>query len=607
MTRPPIRIALALAVLASLPALVTPPATAQQAPTGTPCRTAGTWVPGELNVYFLDVEQGDAQLVVGPTGRTMLIDLGENVWNRTQGTNAQRVAGAIRAICGVPTGPVHLDHVMGSHLHLDHIGYAGNPHDTTAYGNGIWELLHPDRLGFTVGTLIDRDGGRFVDSNGDGDCEIGTAADPSPDVRFTNAGTVSQTARRWICWLHGPAGQRDRLHIQGRVLTLTNDLAQWPAFDMGPGVQAQVLQANAKGVMQADGVTPVSGDHTAAPIPPSENDYSIAIRFSYGEYQYATAGDTDGVYATSGFGYSYNDVERTLAGAVGDVDTMRVNHHGSSKSSSPHYVNTLAPETAVISCGANTYGHPAANVLTNLAQVVTSNGVGADVFMTNNPCDANVGTVPGAFNRNGDIHLSTTGGGAGYRIAYDTGTRSYTATPTSSPAPGTGTTAGRVTIAEARFRGPGGAGDEFVELRNVGGASVDVSGWRLQGCASTDGSASNRATIPAGTTLAPGQHLLLAHTGYVGAVVPDIRYSAGIADGGGARILDATGVVVDGMGSASTATSQCREGRGLTMPTTNTDQSMVRGGGGATDTGDNAADFSLVSPSTPQNLASPTG
>jgi hypothetical protein len=62
-----------------------------------------------------------------------------------------------------------------------------------------------------------------------------------------------------------------------------------------------------------------------------------------------------------------------------------------------------------------------------------------------------------------------------------------------------------------RTRGPAGGNDEFVELRNVSSARVGVGGWQLQGCASgSPGNAGSRATIPAGTSLAPGQHYLLA-------------------------------------------------------------------------------------------------
>jgi beta-lactamase superfamily II metal-dependent hydrolase len=593
--------ALAAALALALTALATVSAPGADAvEPATPCSTGGTWRQGELNVYWFDVEQGDAQLIVGPTGRTMLIDLGERAWNATSSTMAKRVAPIIQQICGV-TGPVHLDYVMASHLHLDHIGYAGNPNDTSAYGNGIYELLHPDKLAFTVGELITRDAGHWDDAagNGDGDCDIGTSAEPSTEVVWHNAGTVSQTARRWICWLDGPTGQHDRAHVEGRVTVLSG--SPWPSFDLGTGVSAEVVQSDAEGVMQADGTTPVPGDHTDASTPPSENDYSIAVRIRYGDYVYATAGDTDGEYATSGFGYTYNDVEASTIAGFGDVATMRVNHHGSSHSSSQAYVDALAPETAVIQCGTNSFGHPANRVLDVLRQVVNSDGVGADIYLTNNPCDTDEGDgtpidYRGTFNTDGDIWLHTTGGGSGYEVVYDAGTTAYATTAAPSG----------VTISEARFRGSGGASDEFVELRNGGNASVDVSGWVLQGCAASSGSPSARATIPNGATLAAGQYYLVANGGYTGTVSPDLTYSTGIADTGGARVIDGAAAVVDGVGSSSGSVDECREGAGLSFPTADDDVSFHRQGDGTTDTDDNAADFDGPSAPSPTNSAGDT-
>ena len=119
------------------------------ADTAVPCSTSGTWTQGEVNLYWFDVEQGDSQLIVGPTGKTLLIDLGETSWN-THGstTKAKSVASKIRSICGTGSSPVALDYVMISHHHLDHIGYAGNPEDTIAYGNGIYEPAHARRPRF---------------------------------------------------------------------------------------------------------------------------------------------------------------------------------------------------------------------------------------------------------------------------------------------------------------------------------------------------------------------------------------------------------------------------------------------------------------------------
>lgn len=124
-----VSITLALSLALGFLALLVPTSTADAAvPNAAACSTSGTWTPGQLNIYWFDVDQGDSQLLVGPTGKTMLIDLGENAYN-TKGvnTNATAVATQIRGICGTGANPVHLDYVMASHHHLDHIGYAGNP------------------------------------------------------------------------------------------------------------------------------------------------------------------------------------------------------------------------------------------------------------------------------------------------------------------------------------------------------------------------------------------------------------------------------------------------------------------------------------------------
>lgn len=486
------------AVAAALVAAAPTPALAA----GQPCSTAGTWQQGELNVYWLDVEQGDSQLLVGPTGRTMLVDLGETAWNSTgTGTKSAAIAGRIRTICGIGSGPVHLDYVMASHHHLDHIGYASNPNDTTPVGNGLYRLLAPAGENFSVGTVLDRDGGTWTDANGDGDCDVGTSSNPSNEIAWNNAGTTSQTARRWICWLYGPAAQADRVNIAGKVTRLTNS-GTWPSIDLGTGVTAAIVQANAKGVMQADGSTPVSGDHTTEATPPSENDYSVGVKVTFGKFEYATAGDSDGEYATSGNGYTYNDVEASLIPKFGDVETVRVNHHGSQHSSSDAYVGALRPETAFISCGTNSYGHPGNRVLDALRAVANQSGTGADVFLANNPCDSTQGDgsptdYSGTFNQNGDVRLRTSSAGNGYLVDYDAGSRSYTAYDEAGAPPGD---ASQVRVNEY-LMAPSTGNTEWVELYNPTSSTVDVGGRYIDDLANGGGAPRQ---IPAGTTIAPG-------------------------------------------------------------------------------------------------------
>ena len=166
-----------------------------------------------------------------------------------------------------------------------------------------------------------------------------------------------------------------------------------------------------------------------------------------------------------------------------------------------------------------------------------------------------------------------------------------------------------VVISEFRFRGPAGGNDEFVELLNASTSPVNISGWKLQGCASASGTASDRVAIPAGVTLAAGQHFLFfnsaATAGYSGAVAGDLGYGTGFTDGAGARIVNVSGLVIDGVGGNLIGGTQCREGTGIAgMPTANGDQSYERRASGTQDTEDNSADFEGPKTSDPQNRLS---
>jgi competence protein ComEC len=66
----------------------------------------------------------------------------------------------------------------------------------------------------------------------------------------------------------------------------------------------------------------------------------------------------------------------TASNAVTDIDVLKVGHHGSKTATSPQLLQIARPEEAVISVGNNSYGHPAANVLSNLSNI------GAKIFRT---------------------------------------------------------------------------------------------------------------------------------------------------------------------------------------------------------------------------------
>lgn len=70
--------------------------------------------PRQLQIYAIDVEGGQATLLVGPHGGSLLVDTG---WPGNQGRDAERIQAAMK-----DAGIAKLDHVLITHFHTDHVG-----------------------------------------------------------------------------------------------------------------------------------------------------------------------------------------------------------------------------------------------------------------------------------------------------------------------------------------------------------------------------------------------------------------------------------------------------------------------------------------------------
>jgi beta-lactamase superfamily II metal-dependent hydrolase len=328
----------------------------------------GSWIPGNLETHHINVGQGDAALIIGPTGKSLLFDAGESTWNSS--AKAQIVGSYIEGVLGCKL----LDYVVISHFHLDHIGYVG-------YG-GLWNLV--ETQGFTVGTTLVRDYHAYL-------------------------GDISSTFTNWKTYLEG-AGQA-KFH----PVIAVEGTGQ---VDLGAGVTFDIVAVDGNGAIFA-------GDFHGNANPPSENDYSIGAVLSYGNFDEWMGGDLDGQYEMSGFGYTYHDIELSVTPEVGDVDVYKVNHHGSSRSSSTTFVAQLDPEVSIISVGnGNTYGYPTKPVMDRLLATST-------VYMTER---GNTGTNIGSAIVAGNIVIKTTNG-----ITYTVNGTPYTATePTRADLDGDG-------------------------------------------------------------------------------------------------------------------------------------------------------------------------
>jgi competence protein ComEC len=93
-------------------------------------RASATASQKPLQIYFVDVEGGQATLVVSPSGESLLIDTG---WPGYEGRDADRILAAAHQ-----AGLKQIDYVLITHYHRDHVG-------------GVPQLVD----GIKVGTFVD--------------------------------------------------------------------------------------------------------------------------------------------------------------------------------------------------------------------------------------------------------------------------------------------------------------------------------------------------------------------------------------------------------------------------------------------------------------------
>ena len=76
--------------------------------------TLGQAASGKLEVYFVDVEGGQATLFVAPSGESMLVDTG---WPGSDNRDADRIVAVARK-----AGLKQIDYLVITHFHTDHVG-----------------------------------------------------------------------------------------------------------------------------------------------------------------------------------------------------------------------------------------------------------------------------------------------------------------------------------------------------------------------------------------------------------------------------------------------------------------------------------------------------
>lgn len=318
-------------------------------PEGLKAESLPEWRPGVLEIHHIDTGRGNASLILGPDGTSLLIDAGEaHSAERTMAParpDASRRAGEWiarylrRQLNRI--GQTDLDLMLLTHLHGDHVGEVTSSSPQSTQGNyrltGAADVAESIR----VRELIDRGWPDYnypappLDATSKNYIALAKSmASRGTKVQKANAGSALQLALRHHASDYSSFNARI-LSVNGEVWTGTseNSTATFPLIDNLPPAAL-----------------------------PTENMCCIAMRLRYGAFSYYSGGD---LTCDTDYGkYPWHDIESPVAAAAGSVSVAVANHHGYFDACGPSFVRSLRPRAWILP--AWHVSHPAMSMLANL-------------------------------------------------------------------------------------------------------------------------------------------------------------------------------------------------------------------------------------------------
>jgi len=327
------------------------------------------WSEGCLDIHHINTGRGETAFLILPDGTTLLVDAGaappEAGWSTPPKPDGARSAGEwiARYIAHMLQRfpEKRIDQAVISHFHIDHMGAISAKSPVSSSGayqlGGLTEIAEH----IPIRRLFDRNWPEY------------NWPLPLVDLKMQNY-------RKFIDWESTHRGMRVERVEAGRndQIGLVRNKSCFPEFEIrNIAVNGHVWT----------GVGSVSRNHFPAlsALPktnyPAENKCSIALRISYGKFDYFTGGDLDvRDVEIANPSDQWKDIERPVAMATGPVEVYKVNHHANYDASSPFFLSVLRPKVSV----ASTWGasQPAMSVHRRLLSTHTYPGH-RDVFYTN--------------------------------------------------------------------------------------------------------------------------------------------------------------------------------------------------------------------------------
>ncbi|KAL6691383.1 hypothetical protein J3F84DRAFT_166694 [Trichoderma pleuroticola] len=281
------------------------------------------WRPETLDIHHIDTGSGNATLIVGPDGTTILIDCGTSK-DASVGQDSSRRPGELVAAYALRNSPgTTLDYLVATHVHPDHVGDVHS--DKTAMGNGfqrtgLSDVDHqmPARL------VIDR-------------------AYPNYGLRPPLSAPFTDNYLAWLDARRQEGREVACIDVGSKSQIELRSPEDYPTFSI------RTLAANGL-VWTGNGRDSRSLFPDLSTLPPQalpeENKCSIAFLLSYGLFRYYTGGDL--TCDTYDGRYPWMDIETPVAKAAGKVDVAVANHHGYFDACGPDFVTTFDASAYII-------------------------------------------------------------------------------------------------------------------------------------------------------------------------------------------------------------------------------------------------------------------
>ncbi|MBP7779731.1 MAG: hypothetical protein KA371_21645 [Acidobacteria bacterium] len=308
------------------------------------------WSPGTFDIHHIATGRGNATFLQMPDGTTLLVDAGavtSSIPHADPLPDGSRTPGAwiVDYIRHQHADGVRarLDYALVTHFHADHFGELSPANARDADGfqlTGITEVidtLHP-RL------VVDRGWPSY-------DYPTSLVSAPSAASRVQRNAVVNYQAFLEARVAHGSLRvEQARVGATDEIVP-TRDAAAWP-------LEVRVVAANGQ-------VWTGRGDRAEATFPPlasipaedlpDENMCSIALRFSYGRFDYYTGGDLPGDPEGAP---AWQGIEQRVGAVIGATDVHQVNHHGSIDPATPAFLAALRSRVLVVPAWAPTHPSP---------------------------------------------------------------------------------------------------------------------------------------------------------------------------------------------------------------------------------------------------------